>query len=145
MLPETISWQIIITLAVAIGYFLYYLKYRGYKWTQKEDIRETKNYRGKSLPCFPNGWFKIMNSDDLKKEDVKYVDYCGRNLAMFRGKDGKVYALEAYCAHMGANLALGGTVKLGRGLQCPFHGWIYDGETGNCVVDSKMVPRTGNL
>jgi len=145
MILEVISWKIIITFLVTIGYYLYYLKYRHYKWVQKEDIRETRNFRGKSLPCFPNGWFKLVNSEDLKVEEVKYMDYCGRNLALYRGKDGKAYALEAYCAHMGANMALGGAVKLGKGLQCPFHGWIYDGDTGNCVVDSKMESRTGDV
>lgn len=140
-----LPWQAILTLAVLIAYFFYYRKYRRYQWIQKGNNIETKNFRGKSLPCFPNGWFKLLNSEDLKREEVKYIDYCGRNLAVYRGKDNKVYALEAYCAHMGANMALGGSVKLGKGLQCPFHGWVYDGDTGNCVVDGKMEQKEGEV
>jgi len=145
MLANTFLWQILLSIAIGIAYLLYYLKYRAYIWIQKGDLRETRSFRGKSLPCFPNGWFKLVNSQDLKKEQVKYIDYCGRNIALFRGKDGNAYALDAYCAHMGANIALGGTVKLGSGLQCPFHGWIYDGATGNCVIDSKMEVRKGEV
>lgn len=50
---------------------------------------------------------------------------------MFRGKSGKVSVVDAYCAHMGGNLAAGGRV-LGDCIECPFHGWVYNQE-GKCV------------
>lgn len=28
---------------------------------------------------------------------------------------------------------LGGIVKSNSTIQCPFHGWTFDGETGDCV------------
>jgi len=34
---------------------------------------------------------------------------------------------------MGANLGLGGRVKLNQCIECPFHGWLFDGETGNSI------------
>ena len=52
---------------------------------------------------------------------------------MFRSEKGKAYALEAYCKHLGANLGIGGKVINEKCIQCPFHGWLYDGETGLCV------------
>lgn len=54
-------------------------------------------------------------------------------MVLFRAKDGKPHALHAYCAHMGANLGMGGKVVNNQCIQCPFHGWLYDGETGACV------------
>ncbi|CAG9336311.1 unnamed protein product [Blepharisma stoltei] len=42
---------------------------------------------------------------------------------------------------MGANLAEGGKVKFTKSLQCPFHGWIFDGSTGNCVTGPDMKPK----
>ena len=39
----------------------------------------------------------------------------------------------AYCAHMGVHLGVGGKVVNNQCIQCPFHGWVYDGETGACV------------
>jgi nitrite reductase/ring-hydroxylating ferredoxin subunit len=34
---------------------------------------------------------------------------------------------------MGANLGIGGKVVNDSCVQCPFHGWLFDGETGMCV------------
>ena len=56
----------------------------------------------------------------------------GKNLAVFRGEDGRAHALDAYCCHNGANLAAGGLVK-GSCLECPFHGWQFRGDDGKCT------------
>ena len=61
---------------------------------------------------------------------------------MFRGKNGKPYVLDAYCAHMGANLGIGGRVRYNTCIECPFHGWTFDGETGDCVlsgVENRII------
>ena len=50
---------------------------------------------------------------------------------MFRGQDGKAYVVDAYCPHLGANLAVGGRV-VGNCIECPFHGWQFRGNDGKC-------------
>ena len=40
--------------------------------------------------------------------------------------------MDAYCPHLGANLGVGGHVR-GNCIECPFHGWQFDGETGKCM------------
>lgn len=50
-----------------------------------------------------------------------------------RSMKGDVHALYAYCAHLGANLGVGGKVVNNDCVECPFHGWLYDGKTGQCV------------
>lgn len=42
---------------------------------------------------------------------------------------------------MGANLAEGGKVKWGSCIECPFHGWTFDGKDGKCVVGENKEPR----
>uniref|UniRef100_A0A8C7WZ86 cholesterol 7-desaturase n=1 Tax=Oryzias sinensis TaxID=183150 RepID=A0A8C7WZ86_9TELE len=73
--------------------------------------------------------------------------YCaaGQQLAVFRGEDGKAYVLDAYCPHLGANLAVGGQVS-GNCLECPFHGWQFNGGDGKCVKIpySQKVPESLN-
>ena len=56
----------------------------------------------------------------------------GEQVAVFRGQDGKAYVLDAYCPHLGANLAVGGRV-VGSCIECPFHGWQFRGNDGKCT------------
>jgi phenylpropionate dioxygenase-like ring-hydroxylating dioxygenase large terminal subunit len=58
------------------------------------------------------------------------VELCGHHLAVYRGEDGRVRALDAYCPHMGTHLGIGKVV--GETLRCFFHQWRYDGG-GRCV------------
>lgn len=80
----------------------------------------------------------MVKSSELKKGDVKNQKLCGRHVVIFRGEDGKPYCLDAYCAHMGANLGEGGKVKHERCIECPFHGWTFDGATGKCVNSAVL-------
>ena len=83
-------------------------------------------------PPYPNGWYRLLNSEELKRGEVKHVHLCGTHFAVFRGKeDGKAFVLNAFCPHLGANIAVGGKVE-GNTIQCPFHGWKFNGE-GECV------------
>jgi cholesterol 7-dehydrogenase len=124
----------LVTLSATV-YALYLRKFKFYLYHQLDDVTEEQanRPRGKCPPFFPNGWYSILNGDELKIRQVRFIDYCGREIVVFRGANGRVYALDAYCSHMGANLGLGGSVKNGQCIQCPFHGWIFDGETGACV------------
>lgn len=56
----------------------------------------------------------------------------GEQVAVFRGQDGEAYVVDAYCPHLGANLAVGGQV-VGNCIECPFHGWQFRGTDGKCV------------
>lgn len=80
----------------------------------------------------PNGWFVVATSDDVRDGDVRALHYFGRDLALFRTGGGVPRLVDAYCAHLGAHLAVGGKVE-GDCIRCPFHGWAYDGASGRCT------------
>ena len=40
--------------------------------------------------------------------------------------------VETYCPHLGADLSAGGKV-VGDCIECPFHGWKFDGKSGQLV------------
>ena len=80
----------------------------------------------------PNGWFIVAASGDVAAGAVEPLHYFGRDLVVFRTESGVPRVTAAYCAHLGAHLGVGGTVH-GEILQCPFHGWCYDGESGKCT------------
>ncbi len=84
--------------------------------------------RGLDKLPMPFGWFVVDYSDDLAVGEVKPLHYFDRRLALWRGEDGKARVIDAYCKHLGANMAHGGRVQ-GNHLECPFHAWEYD-ETG---------------
>ena len=75
---------------------------------------------------FPFGWFAVGYCDELAPGEVKAVRYLGRDMAVWRGEDGKARVLDAYCRHLGAHMGHGGRVH-GNDLECPFHAWRYDG------------------
>ena len=53
------------------------------------------------------GWYWLCRSRDVPRSKVRALRLLGRDLAVYRGEDGRVAALDAYCAHMGAHLAEG--------------------------------------
>lgn len=49
-----------------------------------------------------------------------------------------MHVLDAYCPHLGANIAIGGFVR-GDCIECPFHQWQFSGHDGRCV----NIPYSG--
>jgi len=92
--------------------------------------------RGETAPRFPfplpNGWFIVAAAGDVAPGEVRPLYYFGRDLVLFRTDEGVAHVTDAYCAHLGAHLGVGGRVE-GETLVCPFHGWRYEGEGGRCV------------
>jgi len=81
-------------------------------------------------PAFPNGWFNLCASNEVKKEQVIQVHAFGEKLAVYRTKNGDIGVIDAFCPHLGANLT-DGCVK-GERLICPFHGWHFNTK-GECM------------
>lgn len=102
------------------------------------------HFKGSRYPFpVPNGWFVVAESDDLAPGEVRALYYFGKDLVLFRTEDGTPRVLDAHCPHLGAHRAVGGRVE-GDCLRCPFHGWKFDGESGDCVEipygDMKAIP-----
>jgi phenylpropionate dioxygenase-like ring-hydroxylating dioxygenase large terminal subunit len=93
----------------------------------------------------PNGWFRVAFSHELAPGGVSPLHYFGQDLVLFRTTDGTPHVLDAHCAHLGAHLGHGGRVQ-GSALQCPFHGWLWDG-TGRCleVPYARKVPPKARM
>jgi len=110
------------------------------------DEARRKKSPGDIPPFYPNGWFAILESDELKAEGVRSVNLLGENLVVFRTGAGKACVLDAYCPHLGANLGIGGRV-VGDCIECPFHGWQFDGHDGKCtrVPYAEKTPHFANM
>ena len=97
---------------------------------------------GEIPPPFPNGWFMLCESNELKRGQVLRKQALGKEYAVYRGEDGIARVLDAFCPHLGANLAVCGQVKKNC-LVCPFHAWEFN---GNGEVNSKtFILRSSQL
>lgn len=83
--------------------------------------------------AFPFAWYVASASDDLAVGEVQPTRLLARDLVLWRGEDGVAHVMDAYCPHLGANLAIGGRVS-GDHLVCPYHWWEYDGEGTNVHI-----------
>lgn len=83
------------------------------------------------LEAFPTGWFVVCFSDELKPGGILERTFMGQDLVVFRTASGEACVSDAFCPHMGAHFAHGGTVE-GDELRCPFHGFCFDSK-GNCT------------
>mmetsp|Transcript_8732 Transcript_8732/g.14140 ORF Transcript_8732/g.14140 Transcript_8732/m.14140 type:complete len:437 (+) Transcript_8732:31-1341(+) len=94
---------------------------------------------------FPNGWYRIGDSKQVSKGDVLTISALAREFVVFRGDDGKVGVIDAFCPHLGTHLGHGGKVK-GNNIVCPYHLWEFnkDGKNQNipyCTKDMSGSKR----
>jgi phenylpropionate dioxygenase-like ring-hydroxylating dioxygenase large terminal subunit len=95
-----------------------------------------------TLLMTPTGWFQVAWSAEVGVGDVVRMRYFGRDLVAWRGESGQVCVMDAYCQHLGAHLGYGGTV-VGDHLQCPFHGWEWNGDGRNVCIPYEDRPNLG--
>lgn len=74
-------------------------------------------------------WHPIAWSQQLKNEPIA-AEVLGRNVVAFRDAQGVARVMEDRCVHKGVKLSGGKCTK--KGIECPYHGWIFDGQ-GQCV------------
>jgi nitrite reductase/ring-hydroxylating ferredoxin subunit len=95
-------------------------------------FEEAKNRRQKvrAAGMNPDYWYPAEWDDKLARGQVIEVKFWGRSIALFRGEDGEIRAVEDRCAHRQLKLSKGQV--MGCTLTCGYHGWQYDGK-GRCV------------
>ena len=103
--------------------------------------KRKKNRREKTRKVGQSGnyWYVVELSKKLKKGKSQEVIFWNSPIAIFRGEDGKVRAVENRCAHRQLRLTTG--VVSGNDIICQYHGWTYDG-CGKCVAISHEIGTT---
>lgn len=87
----------------------------------------------------PNYWYAVEYSKRLKVGQVVEVVFWRRQVALYRGEDGAVRAVENRCAHRQLKLS-GGQVS-GCNVVCPYHGWEYGGDGRLCKVPHELFGK----
>jgi phenylpropionate dioxygenase-like ring-hydroxylating dioxygenase large terminal subunit len=75
-------------------------------------------------------WQPVARIEDLEDGPRRAV-ILGEALAVFLTESGAPAVVSDRCAHRGASLSMGEVV--GEGIQCPYHGWEWDGGRGVCT------------
>lgn len=81
------------------------------------------------LPVYPASWYLFGSTRQLRRGPVSR-EMLGRRIVVYRTASGRLAALDARCAHLGADLGEG--TVLGEDIQCAFHNWQY-GPDGHCT------------
>jgi phenylpropionate dioxygenase-like ring-hydroxylating dioxygenase large terminal subunit len=93
---------------------------------------------------FINFWYAAAPSKDVTAEKPLKVRMLGQNFSLFRDSKGVARCVSDICIHRCASLA-GGKIK-GDSVECPYHGWQFNGD-GACTripslgVDGKIPAR----
>jgi phenylpropionate dioxygenase-like ring-hydroxylating dioxygenase large terminal subunit len=81
---------------------------------------------------FRRYWLPALLAEELPEPDCAPVrlQLLSERLVAFRDSQGRLGAIDEFCAHRGVSLWFGRNEE--SGLRCPYHGWKYD-VTGQCV------------
>lgn len=82
-----------------------------------------------------NQWYVILESKEVKNKPIG-VTRLNKKLVLWRDDKGKLNCIADKCIHRGAALCKGKVIN--GNIECPFHGFQYDG-SGKCVV----IPANG--
>jgi phenylpropionate dioxygenase-like ring-hydroxylating dioxygenase large terminal subunit len=92
------------------------------------DFEHASNLRQKARAAGldPNYWYPVELDRGLAPGKVVEVTFWKRSIALFRGAEGGVHAIENRCVHRQLKLSKGEVQ--GCRLVCLYHGWTYDGD-----------------
>ena len=77
---------------------------------------------------------RVGRLEEFEPGQTKLVEVNGFRIAVSRVGDA-VYALHDMCGHQGGPLSDGRLS--GTRLACPWHGWMYDVRTGECLMPTR--------
>jgi len=84
----------------------------------------------------PAAWWAVARSEEVTGLKPLSADIADQPIVLWRDKQGVARALEDRCPHRRAPLSLG-CIRESGWIQCGYHGWTYDGETGRL----KEIPK----
>jgi MocE subfamily Rieske [2Fe-2S] domain protein len=79
----------------------------------------------------PEGWIKVCDSGRIRNEEAIRFDHQKKTYALFRDKNGKLYATDGICTH--GNTHLGDGLVIGNTVECPKHNGRFNLEDGTPV------------
>ncbi len=110
--------------------------------TEDDNNPSEMPYRRFGIPKlgFENYWYPILTRREVSRKP-RAVKLLGRDIVVYRD-GGKLCALDDRCPHRGVKLSAGACAYAGSGtISCPYHGWTFDGATGQLVAALMEGPN----
>lgn len=95
-------------------------------------------------------WHDVGSLAELERDGRVVARVGGREVGVVAEPDGALHGIRNRCPHHGGPLCLGSVLERVAGdpgvyelagrrvLRCPWHGWEFDLETGQCLDDPAM-------
>ena len=91
---------------------------------------------------YPTGWYRLASTDSLRRGEIRSLECLGKQFVLWRErKSGEIHLMDAFCPHLGANLARG-QVR-GDCIECPFHQWQFAGDGSVEHIPYSQHPPAG--
>ncbi len=112
--------------------------------TDGSSTRPASGGRAEGEASLPDAWWPIAFSDQIRQHP-KAFRLGWQDFAVYRDLGDVVRAVDDACPHRRLPLSMGRITEDGY-LQCAYHGWCYDGATGQCTAipnlsRAEKVPR----
>ena len=113
--------------------------YKATRFAPLKNYKEFGNMLKQSIYSLGINKLKTPNYifEDLENNSGGVVEYEGEKLGIYKDKEGKIFAVEPYCKHLGCELSWN---NLEKTWDCPCHGSRYD-YTGKLINE----PATEDL
>lgn len=108
------------------------------KASSQDIIREPRTRRVRRVGVHANYWYAVEREDAIGPGEIREVRFWGESIALFRGEDNELRAVENRCAHRQLPLTAG--IVQGPNIACQYHGWTYNG-CGQCVSVSHELGK----
>lgn len=95
---------------------------------QPPRFEEAQNFRQKSRSAGldPDHWYAVEYDKTVKKGQIIEVTFWNTSIALYRGQDGELAAVQNRCPHRQLKLTHGAVE--GCQLRCAYHGWAFNRE-----------------
>ena len=84
-------------------------------------------------------WYRALPSEKLGKTKMVKTMLLEQPLVIGRDRVGEVFALRDACPHRGMPLSCGHFD--GQQVECSYHGWRFDAQSGQCKAVPSLVPE----
>ena len=89
-------------------------------------------------------WYPVIWINELRLKEPTKVTIFDVDYVVAKLSDTEVVALQDKCPHKAAALSQGRVTSSGK-FQCAYHGWSFDGKSGECVEIPQIVQPDGTM